>query len=376
MRKFLFLLIGLSCGYIKGAYAIISQRNVDNFSVTFGAPILTSTAETLEKGAWAVGERMEYDRAHPLSDGTLLSSPLAESQKGFFMNFFMASYGLLEGFTIGAFLPVQRSHGLREVGDVQLQAADDISAQLDSKEDFDANNGVELYEDKEAFQPVDKKVPLNGKSEGEKNVLPKVITLGDTSGVGDSTIFGIWRPNQGNKDGSFLTTAFLFGTSLPTGKKTIKTRQGELFTAANQPGTGAWIPFAGIIFSKNLGQLSLNSSFTYSQTTKGTQNTTLGSYFYYDFAATYPIYESQGKMAFKANGILELTGEYLNRDKIQGINDPNSGGNSIYINPGIRVNVGESFSCFLGAGFPIEEKLYGTQVKGQYAIYSGIEISL
>lgn len=368
--------MSLSCGYIKEAYPIISQRNLDNFSVTFGAPILTSTAETLDKGSWAVGERMEYDRTHPFSDVTLLSNPLSESQKGFFMNFFMLSYGLLDNFTVGTFLPIQHSHGLRAVNEATLSAANEASLHLINKADLDEAKKAELHADYEAGLHEDNETDPHAANQAEQKKTPTVTNLGNISGVGDSTIFGIWRPHQGNKGASAITMAFLFGMNLPTGKKTARTREGELFPAANQPGTGAWVPFAGVIFSKKMGRLSLSSNFTYSQTTKGTQFTTLGSYFYYDFAATYPLYEHQGKMAYKTEGILELTGEYLNHDKINGIKDPNTGGNSIYVNPGIRVNVGESISCFLGAGFPVVEKYYGTQVKSRYAVYSGIEVSL
>ncbi len=292
-----------------------------------GAPIVTATADTMDKGGWSINQRTEYYRMNPLSDATLLEFSTSESEKALLINYFMMSYGLLDNLTVGANLPIQHTYNLRAATDA------------------------------------------------EDNLFPSVNNLGDISGAADSSLFGLWRIGDESEGKLPMAMALLFGMNLPTGKTTARSRQGELFSASDQPGTGAWVPLGGLIFSKKWGDLSISSNFIYTQTTKGSQDTILGSYFDYNFAADYPLLEHKGKLNYNLEGMLELTGEYAAKDKVDGIKDPNSGGNSIYLNPGVRMNIEEKISCYLGIGIPVSEKFNGTQVTSRYAIYTGIDIN-
>ncbi|OCH99132.1 hypothetical protein A8135_07705 [Legionella jamestowniensis] len=325
MNKFFLWVVSLSFCHLQLMYANTSQRSLNNFSTGIGTPIVTSTTDTLDKGSWSVNERTEYYRTRPIADAELLKSAEYESQTGLLINYLLMSYGLIDNFTAGISIPIQRSYHLR------------------------------------------------GLTEIDDNIF-RLMNLGDISGLADTTIFGMWRITEGNNKLP-LTTALFIGLNTPTGKTTVKTTTGELFDASDQPGTGAWMPVAGLIFSKNFGHLSISNNYFYTQTTKGTQDTLLGSYFDYNFAVTYPAFKHSGKTYYSVDAILELTGEYWKKDKVQGIKSPNSGGNSIYLNPGFRVNIGETTSFYLGAGFPISEKLNGTQSPSQYALYGGIDIS-
>ncbi|WED43643.1 hypothetical protein [Legionella cardiaca] len=327
MKKLFWILTTLYCGSTNILYAATSQHGVINYSMGLGAPIVTSTTDTLDKGSWSGNQRTEYYRFNTLSDATLLEFPLAESQKSLLINYFMLGYGLTNDFTVSVNLPVQRTYNLRAVNEI---------------------------DDDDSFVVAD---------------------LGNISGLSDATVFGLWRTAKGDSKRFPLSMALLFGINMPTGKTTAKTKDGELFSASDQPGTGAWVPVGGIIFSKKWHDLTLSSNFIYTQMTKGTQDTILGSYFDYNFALDYPLFEHEGKHNYNFEGILEIAGEYVAKDKIHSIKDPNSGGNSIYLNPGFRANIEDNISCYLSIGIPVSERLNGTQVTSKYAIYTGIDLS-
>lgn len=325
MKKIIFLIV--FCIYLQPVYAV-PQRNALNYSTGYGSPITTTTTDTLKKGAWSMNQRAEYYRARPFSNQTLEAFPLSESVDDLLVNYFLVGYGWTDSFSIGVNLPLVYASNFRTLG---------------FGDDF----------------------------------FPKVTKLGNVSGLSDTTLFGFWRINNEDNKNFPLSTALLFGLNTPTGKTTAKTRQGDLFPAADQPGTGTWSPFMGILFSKYLGELSLSSNFVYTQSTKGIQDTTLGSYFDYNFGAVYPLFEHKKEegLNYTLAGIFEITGEYVFKNKVLGFKDPNSGGNSVYWAPGLRLNFGEDISTYLGCGFPLTETFYGKQVKSNYAIYSGIDIT-
>ncbi|WP_019217541.1 hypothetical protein [Legionella tunisiensis] len=176
-----------------------------------------------------------------------------------------------------------------------------------------------------------------------------------------------------------LSTALIFGVNAPIGRTNVMTNYGVPFATSDQPGTGSWDPFVSLVFSKKWGDLSLNADCTYTHTTKGAQATTLGKVVDYDFAIVYPLIAQNNKdktVNYTIDGIVELNGEYFTQDTIAGINDPNSGGNSLFFSPGFRVNIADKLSFYLGVGFPIAETLRGTQVNSKYGIISGIDLVL
>jgi hypothetical protein len=61
------------------------------------------------------------------------------------------------------------------------------------------------------------------------------------------------------------------GLNTSTGKNS--TRQDILFSPGDQPGSGAWIPFGGLIFSRQWHEkLELSTNLIYTQGTMGSQS--------------------------------------------------------------------------------------------------------
>lgn len=319
-------LVIASCFYVNIILAA-APHNVINTEEGLESPITTLTAETLSKKGWAFSQRTEYYRNTSLTDATLLESPGAEGQAAYLINDLMVAYGVADTVTFGINFSAQNSSSI-----FAAQAGNDTSP-------------------------------------------PTVMNLGKPSGLADTSLFGLWGIAEANKSNFNIATSTIFGVSVPTGKTNASTNQGALFAASDQAGTGAFLAFGGVIFSTGWGELEVSSNLLYTQTTTGDQDTMLGSYFDYNLAGVYPLLKERHikGVKFGVDGILELNGEYMAKDTISGFSDPNSGGNTVLLTPGIRLNIGKSISSYLGVGLPISQTLYGTQPKNTYTLYSGID---
>ncbi len=65
--------------------------------------------------------------------------------------------------------------------------------------------------------------------------------------------------------------------------------------------------------------------------------------------------------------MLEVDGQYNKRNRINGLIDPNSGGNTIYVTPSLWVSTKEMLIQF-GVSLPINQNLFGKQTKFDYAL--------
>jgi hypothetical protein len=207
----------------------------------------------------------------------------------------------------------------------------------------------------------------------EESMLGRINHLGNSYGISDANLFSMWRLL--NEDKYPFSLALLSGINAPTGKTTVRDNQGALFSAADQPGSGAWTPFAGLIVSKEFGKFGLSSNIVYTQGVEGKQNTTLGSIFDYNFATVYKLYDNQVS-EINIYGIMELNGEYVAKDNIDGIVDQNSGGTNLFLLPGFRVNWRNFISCYLGVNIPLSQNYNGAQANSAYGITSGIDIDI
>ena len=65
--------------------------------------------------------------------------------------------------------------------------------------------------------------------------------------------------------------------------------------------------------------------------------------------------------------MVEMNGQYTRKNKIQGVIDPNSGGNTIFVTPSLWVS-SERIILQFGVGVPIVQHLFGEQRKYHYSL--------
>lgn len=298
-----------------------------NYSITLGSPITTLTTDTGNKGDFSFIQRTEYFRYATLPDTLLLQSPGSENQAGYLLNYVGVAYSFTKNLNLGMAVP-------------WLNATNISSA-------------------------------------GTTNTPPyqTITNLGSVEGISDTSIFGLWRfmDDDVKPNPLQLSSALTFGMTVPTGKTNLKTSTGDLFYVSDQPGTGAISAILGVVFSKAWGKLSVSNDYIYTYTTKGSQGTTLGSYFQYDIAAVYPLIETMTKTNLNVtiSTILEMNGLYTAADTFQGDPIGDTGGNQIFISPGLRADVGSKISLYAGAALPMSQRYFGIQSNNQFTIYSG-----
>jgi hypothetical protein len=232
-----------------------------------------------------------------------------------------------------------------------------------------------------------------------------VDVRGDAAGLGDMTVLG--QARFFNNAASGTEVALLLGVRLPTGRTDVRDRFGERFETEFQPGSGSVDPLLGMAFTQRFGAWSFDSNVLYAFAGEGAQQTNLGDRFQYNTAVSYRLVGSalapaltiapvhlrtrpQGgdghshKHDHSHEGVpakptpqwlvdlvLELNGEWHDKQVVAGGVDPNSGCNTVYLSPGVRIGYG-GVSGFASVGLPVVNHMNGLQSKPDYRVVTGV----
>ncbi len=307
----------------------------DHGSISLGtgsaSPIATETAITLPQGEWSLGLRTEYSRLDSFSDSRLqeLRAEDAEadlhSVRSLWTYSAGLSYGITDDLTVGFKIPFIYRNNIRE------------------PEHDHVGPGAEIED------------------------------LGDVEGIGDASFFGQYRFfNQENTHASVI-----LGLKAPTGK-TSRSVPGEILETEFQPGSGSWDGLFGLAFTRQIDAFSFDSSFVYNLSSEGIQNTDLGDVFSYNFATSYNILGtndlSLANSPIKLDLIMEINGEWRDREEVNGIEDNNSGGNLVFLSPGIKIHTTEASSFAVSLGVPVVQDTNGNQDEPDYRIIGNFNI--
>ncbi|MEY8241620.1 MAG: hypothetical protein RPT25_14840 [Cycloclasticus sp.] len=117
------------------------------------------------------------------------------------------------------------------------------------------------------------------------------------------------------------------------------------------------------------------------KTSEGSQSTQIGDAFSYHAALTYRLnggshalhnHRHAGETQWDL--IVELNGNKRRRNKVSGQSEEHSGGNIVFLSPGIKVSSGK-LGGFLSVSVPVIEDNNGTQTDIEMRILSGISIA-
>jgi hypothetical protein len=227
----------------------------------------------------------------------------------------------------------------------------------------------------------------NGIRAGEHSHLPGGVvsntaeSLGDSEGIGDLTLFGQYRFLRPQHWGGHAS--LLFGLKAPTGDTREKTRSGERFETEHQPGSGSWDPMLGVAVTRPLNGLSIDANVLHVFTTEGSQETELGDAFFYNLAVSWRLpcgcsqrehHHGEGHHHGEHHHdhgvhhhhlawdlVLEANGEHRQKDEVGGEKEEHSGGNLLYLTPGLRLSSAGGMNVALSLGFPVWKDLNGSQ---------------
>jgi hypothetical protein len=206
----------------------------------------------------------------------------------------------------------------------------------------------------------------------------EVEKLGDSAGVGDLVVLGTWRFLNDPEHGR--SAALITGVKTPTGDTYDRSDDGsERFEAEFQPGSGSWDPLIGAAASIGVGPVTVSASILAQFATEGSQNTDLGDVLYYDLAAAYRVMggrhqhgDGTTESHRALNLVLELNGDWRTKEETSGMKDPHSGGNTLYISPGVRFTHPAGFTSWLSVGVPISQDLNGKQPDATMRVLAGV----
>ncbi len=273
--------------------------------------IVTDSAVPLEPGQWTIGARYDFQEMDQLSEEELIALREADPDadlhtvESVTTISLTGAWGLNENLTLGFTLPYLNRQDVRE------PHAEDGEVEIES--------------------------------------------LGDSKGIGDLTVYGLWRFFA--DPGADANASVLFGIKTPTGKDDEYSPEGERLEQEFQPGSGSWDPFVGLAYSRGFGRWGLDASTTYLFATEGSQDTDLGDLVTYNLGLSYALNQDA---AVRWGLVLELNG--LWRDKLEenGETERNSGGHWLNLAPGLTAS-GKHWTGFANVGFPIVNEPNGDQ---------------
>lgn len=329
-------------------------------------PINTIPGTTLDQGQWVAGVTFEYTAFNSIGDGALAfyagQHEHVHTLRTIQSPALSLSYGLTSDLTISARLPYVLRTDIREGAHSH------------------GGGGVPLSE---------------------------AVHRGDADGIGDASFLAQYRILNNRAMGT--EWSLLGGVKAPTGRTDVKDRNGELFDAEFLPGSGSWDWSAGLAVSQHLGgPYSVHANVLHTWVGTGEQDTDLGNRVQYNLALAYrafgaapqpdgmsarmnasalpaPMYHGAGSkehhheepvpgQGVALDLVLELNGEWHDREKVAGLREENSGGNVIFLSPGLRLSF-EKWSGFVSFGVPIVNDMNGIQADADYRITSGIAVS-
>lgn len=281
-------------------------------------PIRTASATTLTQGKLFFGAQAEFIDLDEFSDSQLLGfsgqGKDAHTAESIFHSILSVGYGVTDNLTVSLRIPYEKIANIREAHS-------------------DEPGEIHLH--------------------------------GDAKGIGDLTLMGQYRFLKTSDN---FESALFLGLKTPSGKTNDRDIHDETFETEFQPGTGSWNPILGIAATKRYGNVSWDGNLHYTFTTRGTQLTNLGDIFNYNAAVSYRT--ASGTTAWDL--ILEINGEWKEKQRIRGEKDPNSGGNVIFLAPGMRVVFGKKFSAYFSVGIPLSQDMNGIQDDTKYKALLGI----
>lgn len=306
-------------------------------------PIATLPAHTLPQGGASFSLAVQYINNNEISDATLRSAAgrheHVHSTASIMETALSGAYGLTDNLTLGLRLPYVDRQDLRE-GEHHHGGSGD-----------------------------------------------RVAERGDGSGHGDLNLFGQYRFfRSGDKRHS---AALLVGVRAPTGDTSETDSAGRKFEIDHQPGSGSWGGMFGVSWSSTMGLLAVDANVLYTLSTEGKRDTNVGDIVNYNLSLAWPLYAFEADHHDHADHqhvhshgwlrgvdiVLEMNGDWRERVESAGEHQANTGGNVIYLSPGLRAGFAAGWSAFASVGLPVIEDLNGQQSEPEYRILAGISKS-
>jgi hypothetical protein len=221
-----------------------------------------------------------------------------------------------------------------------------------------------------------------GKTSGELDTTVTPVGFdpamaGNASGLGDVALMGRYTFYKNENPDTTTVMAGVAGIKFATGRTDAKTADNMSYLDSHlQPGTGSTDYLLGLSWSHSLQRFSLSANLLGTITTEGKFGTTrhqFGNALNYDMTGKYRIapeaFSPTRPQLFAALGI---NGEVREREKEDGVTVPDSGGNTVYLSPGLQLVLAPHWVVELSYQRAIYHNLNGTQLGESYKAIGGV----
>ncbi len=194
------------------------------------------------------------------------------------------------------------------------------------------------------------------------------------SGLGDVTMLGRYTLYTRDRLGDTRRFAPFVGLKLPTGDDNEQDSLGRL-PQPLQLGSGSWDPIVGAIFTWQTFDWEFDSAVQYRFNTEA-NNFEFGDQARLDLSFQYRLWPrilGAGVPAF-VYGVLESNLIYAGKNEVGGISDPNSGGTTWFLAPGVQL-VTKRAILEASIQIPTVQDLNGLALENDYIVRAGFRVN-
>jgi hypothetical protein len=194
------------------------------------------------------------------------------------------------------------------------------------------------------------------------------------SGLGDALLISRYTVYAFDSLGETRRLAPFLGLKVPTGKSDQRDSLGRL-PQPLQLGSGSWDPLGGLIFTWQTFDWEFDSAVQYRVNTKA-HDFVFGDEARLDLSFQYRLWPPElgaGVPAF-LYGVIESNLIWVDKNTEAGVRDPNSGGTTWFLAPGIQY-VTKRVILEAIVQIPVRQDLNGLGLKNDYIVSGGFRVS-
>lgn len=196
----------------------------------------------------------------------------------------------------------------------------------------------------------------------------------ETNGIGDFTAFGRYTVFRDDAPGRTFRIAPFAGLKTPTGEDDERDRFGRL-PPPIQLGSGSWDPFAGVVATYQTLAFQIDVQASYEIATEA-NDFEFGDVARLDGSLQYRLWPRKlsGGVPGFFYGILEANLVYQDENEINGIEDPDSGGLTLFLIPGLQY-VTRRWIVEGGVQAPVVQDLNGEALENDFVVRAGFRFN-
>lgn len=193
-------------------------------------------------------------------------------------------------------------------------------------------------------------------------------------GLGDLTLLGRYTAYEANGPGRTFRIAPFFGVKAPTGEDNARDGSAHLPPQV-QPGSGSWDMLSGAVATYQTLDFQIDSQVSYkaNHEANGFQ---AGNVLEIDGSLQYRLLPQSlgvGTPTF-LYGVMEFNLLHADNDRVGGVDDPNSGGTTLFLSPGLQY-VTKKWIVESGIQIPVSQRLNGIALKNNYVFTTGFRVN-